>query len=130
MAEWCVDNNLVLNITKTKNIPVDFMRSKRTKQTPLTINGEEVERVDSVQFLGTNITKDLTWATNISNLVKRAQKRLFFLLKLKQAGLSSHRSLTLIGAQLRASSARAAVCGMQAAQRRAGGTWPGWLGQQ
>ena len=22
------------------------------------------------------------------------------------------------------------VCGMQAAQRRAGGTWPGWLGQQ
>ena len=90
MAEWCVDNNLVLNTTKTNEILVDFRSSKRTTQTPLTINGEEVERVDSVKFLGTNNTKDLTWATNISNLVKRAQKRLFFPLKLKQAGLSSH----------------------------------------
>ena len=90
MAEWCVDNNLVLNTTKTNEILVDFRRSKRTTQTPLTINGEEVERVDSVKLLGTCNTKDLTWATNISNLVKRAQKRLFFLLKLQQAGLSSH----------------------------------------
>ena len=46
--------------------------------------------MDSVKFLGTYITKDLTWATNISDLVKRAQKRLFFLRKLKQAGLSTH----------------------------------------
>ena len=73
MEEWCVDNNLVLNTTKTNEILMDFRRSKRTTQTPLTINGEEVERVDSVKFLGTYNTKDLTWATNIPNLVKRAQ---------------------------------------------------------
>ena len=40
-------NNLVVNTTKTNEIIEDFRRSKRTKQTPLTINGEEVERVDS-----------------------------------------------------------------------------------
>ena len=70
MAEWCVDNNLVQNTTKTNEILVDFRRPKRTTQTPLTINGEEVERVDSVKFLGTYNTQDLTWATNISNLVR------------------------------------------------------------
>ena len=63
-----MNNNLVLN-TKTNEILVDFRRSKRSTQTPLTTNGEEVERVDFVMFLGTYITKDLTWATNISNLV-------------------------------------------------------------
>ena len=46
MAEWCVDNNLVLNTTTTNEILVDFRRSKRTTQTPLSINREEVERVD------------------------------------------------------------------------------------
>ena len=39
MAEWCVDNNLVLNTTKTNEILMDFRRSKRTTQTPITING-------------------------------------------------------------------------------------------
>ena len=63
MAKWCVDNNLVLNTTKTNEILVDFRRFKRTTQTPLTINEEEVERVDSYKILGTYITKDLKWAT-------------------------------------------------------------------
>lgn len=52
---------------------------------PLYISGEEVERVDSVKFLGTHITKDLTWTLNTYNLVKRVQQRMFFL---KQSGLA------------------------------------------
>ena len=46
------------------------------------------------KFLGMYITRDLTWATNISILVKKAQKRLFFLQKLKQAGVSTHLLIT------------------------------------
>ncbi|XDV25252.1 hypothetical protein PO909_029198 [Leuciscus waleckii] len=49
------------------------------------INGEEVERVNDIKFLGLHITKDLTWTINTSHLVKKAQQRLFFLRKLKKA---------------------------------------------
>ncbi len=83
LAEWCLDSNLVLNTTKMKEVIVDFRRSRRTTQTALFINGEEVERVDSIKFLGIHISEDLTWSLNDSSLVKRAQQRLFFLWKLK-----------------------------------------------
>ncbi|KAI3352751.1 hypothetical protein L3Q82_019323, partial [Scortum barcoo] len=50
--------------------------------------GEAVERVNNIKFLGIHITSDLTWSMNTAHLVKKAQQRLFFLRKLKRAGLS------------------------------------------
>ncbi|KAI3375425.1 hypothetical protein L3Q82_021911 [Scortum barcoo] len=38
--------------------------------------------------VGIHITSDLTWSMNTAHLVKKAQQRLFFLRKLKRAGLS------------------------------------------
>ncbi|KAI3373429.1 hypothetical protein L3Q82_022040 [Scortum barcoo] len=49
---------------------------------------EAVERVNNIKFLGIHITSDLTWSMNTAHLVKKAQQRLFFLRKLKRAGLS------------------------------------------
>ncbi len=68
---------------------MDFRRSRRTAHAPLLIQGVEVEHVENIKFLGIHISADLTWALNTSYLVKKAQQRLFFLRKLKQAGLSS-----------------------------------------
>ena len=82
LVEWCTDNNLVLNTSKTKAIIVDFRRTRKTTPTPLHINGEEVESVNDIKFLGIHITKDLTWALYTSHLVKKAQPRPFFLRKL------------------------------------------------
>ncbi|KAK0150404.1 hypothetical protein N1851_008498 [Merluccius polli] len=42
---------LDLDITKTKEIIVDFRRSRRTEHSALSIHGEEVERVESFKFL-------------------------------------------------------------------------------
>ena len=57
---------------------------------PLCINnGEEVERVSNIKFLGLHITSDLTWSANTSHLVKKAQQRLFFLRRLRKAKLPS-----------------------------------------
>lgn len=84
---WCSANNLVLNTNKTKEVIVDFRRSGRTAHAPLLIQGVEVERVENIKFLGIHISADLTWALNTSHLVRKAQQRLFFLRKLKQAGL-------------------------------------------
>ncbi|KAI3376769.1 hypothetical protein L3Q82_000371 [Scortum barcoo] len=43
---------------------------------------------NNIKFLGIHITSDLTWSMNTAHLVKKAQQRLFFLRKLKCAGLS------------------------------------------
>ncbi len=48
IVQWCEDHNLVLN---TKEIIVDFRRSKKTIHSPLHINGEEVERVNDIEYL-------------------------------------------------------------------------------
>lgn len=87
LAEWCSDNNLVLNPTKTKEVTV-LRDPGRPHPLHSTLSGEEEEeRVNSIKFLGRHITKDLTWSLNTSHLVKKSQQRFYFLRKLKQAGL-------------------------------------------
>lgn len=80
------DNDLVLNIDKTKELILDFRRRPPPLQ-PLTIKGIEVERTDSHKFLGLHISENLSWAKNTAATVKRAQQRLHFVRVLKKAGL-------------------------------------------
>uniref|UniRef100_A0A8C2HFC2 Reverse transcriptase domain-containing protein n=1 Tax=Cyprinus carpio TaxID=7962 RepID=A0A8C2HFC2_CYPCA len=68
LAGWCSDNNLSLNVEKTKEI-----------------NGATVERVSSTKFLGVHITEDLSWTDNTAALAKKSQQRLYFLRKLRRA---------------------------------------------
>ncbi len=84
LAGWCRDNNLSLNVEKTKEIVVDFSRV-HTQHAPLTINGATVERASSTKFLGVHITEDLSWTNNTAALAKKAQQRLYFLRKLRRA---------------------------------------------
>uniref|UniRef100_A0A669BQX1 Reverse transcriptase domain-containing protein n=1 Tax=Oreochromis niloticus TaxID=8128 RepID=A0A669BQX1_ORENI len=83
---WCKDNNLSLNVDKTKEMVADFRRT-RDDHSPLSINGSSVEIVDSTKFLGVHLEKDLGWSLNISFLHKKAQQRLFFLRRLRKAQL-------------------------------------------
>ena len=47
LAMWCQDNNLSLNVIKTKQMIVDY-RKKRTEHTPILINWAVVEQVETV----------------------------------------------------------------------------------
>lgn len=78
LVEWCTDNNLSLNIKKTKELVIDFRRHRKELQ-PLEIKREEVERVSSFKFLGIHVSEDLKWTVNTAALVKKAQQRLYFL---------------------------------------------------
>lgn len=84
LTTWCRNNNLLLNVSKTKEIVVDFRRG-HTQHRSLTIDGAAVERVSSTKFLGVHISEDLSWTTNTASLVKKAQQRLYFLRKLRRA---------------------------------------------
>ena len=78
LAEWCKVNNLLLNTSKTKELIVDFRR-KKTDIQPLLIGRTHVARVSNFHFLGVNIMEDLTWSVHTTELVKKAQPRLYFL---------------------------------------------------
>ena len=83
LAEWCCENNLELNIDKTKEIIVDF-RKVKSEILPLTINGKVVEQVSTFKFLGTIISDNLKWDDHCTSILSKAQQRMYFLRKLKK----------------------------------------------
>ena len=87
MVGWCADNNLKLNVSKTKEMIVDFRR-KKTLIRPLSLNGVEVEQVESFRFLGTTISSDLSWDKNTLCITKKAQQRLYFLRQPRRFGIA------------------------------------------
>ena len=52
---------------------------------PLIVNGKEIETVDNVKLLGVTMSSDLTWNAHIEEVIKKANKRLYFLVQLKRA---------------------------------------------
>ncbi|KAK3569833.1 hypothetical protein QTP86_005863 [Hemibagrus guttatus] len=85
----CQDNNLLLNISKTKELIVDFSTKQERNYQPLIINGTPVERVDSFQYLGVQNTQDLSWSCPINTLVKKFRQHLYHLRRLKDFKLPS-----------------------------------------
>ncbi|XP_070212553.1 uncharacterized protein [Littorina saxatilis] len=83
LVQWCDDNFLELNVTKTKELIMDFRRTKSAVD-PIIIKGEPVEMVDTYKYLGTIIDNQLDWSPNVDAVCKRANQRLFFLRKLRQ----------------------------------------------
>ncbi|KAI3354737.1 hypothetical protein L3Q82_004570 [Scortum barcoo] len=89
LTSWCQDNNLHLNVSKTKELIVDFRRRQREEHAPLSINGTTVERVNSFRFLGVHISEDLTWTHHTDFITKSARQRLFFLRRLRRLNMDS-----------------------------------------
>jgi hypothetical protein len=85
LTVWCKDNNLSLNVIKTKEMIVD-KRKRRTEHAPIIIEGAVVEQVESFKFLGVHFTYKLSWSKHTKTVVKRARQNLFPLRRLK--GLS------------------------------------------
>ena len=83
MTEWCRKHNLLLNVKKTKEIVFDF-RKRQNVINQICIGNDGVEIVNKYKYLGTVICGDLKWTDNIKEQVKKANKRLYFLRKLKE----------------------------------------------
>ena len=78
LVNWCDNNNLTLNPSKTKELIIDF-RQNKPPMNPVLINNEHTEVVNKFKFLGTIISNDLKWQDNVTATVKKANKRLYFL---------------------------------------------------
>ena len=51
VVKWSNDNNLILNVDKTKELSVDLRKCRNVKDS-ITINGSTVEQVNTYKFLG------------------------------------------------------------------------------
>lgn len=78
---WSHLNHLQLNISKTKEMILDFRRRRPSPQ-PVTISGEEIEVVSSYKYLGLEVDEKLDWSVNSDYVYKKMQSRLYFLRRL------------------------------------------------
>uniref|UniRef100_A0AAX7SJH0 Reverse transcriptase domain-containing protein n=1 Tax=Astatotilapia calliptera TaxID=8154 RepID=A0AAX7SJH0_ASTCA len=79
---WCEQNHLQLNVAKTKELIVDF-RKTRKHLTPVSIQGVSVDIVEDYKYLGVHIDNKLDWAKNTTALYRKGQSRLYFLRRLR-----------------------------------------------
>ncbi|KAK2182947.1 hypothetical protein NP493_330g01019 [Ridgeia piscesae] len=76
-SSWCSNNFLHLNISKTKEMCIDFRRNRTV------INGEPVEQVDSFKYLGVMLDKQLSFTEHVTAVQKKSQQRLHVIRKLR-----------------------------------------------
>ena len=77
-------NRVQLNTEKCKAMKINFAKFQQ-KCEPAFINGDALEVVENVKLLDRNISSNLTWNIHINEIVKKASKRLYFLIQLKRA---------------------------------------------
>ncbi|KAK1789953.1 hypothetical protein P4O66_002274 [Electrophorus voltai] len=88
LENWCQENNLLLNISKTKDLIVDCSKKQERHYQPVRISGTMVERVD-FRYLGVHISQNLSWSRHTNSLAKAARQRLYHLRRLRDFRLPS-----------------------------------------
>lgn len=77
---WCKDFYLFINVSKTKDVIIDFCRSQPSV-THLVIQEKDVEIVSHYKYLGIIINNTLCFEPNTDALCKKVQRQQFFFLR-------------------------------------------------
>ena len=85
--EWTVNQKMMLNEKKTKNLFFNFT-DKYQFSTRILLNDEIVETLENTRLLGTIISDDLRWELNTKNIVKKANARMELLRRVASFGAS------------------------------------------
>ncbi len=80
LTSWGQDNNRHLNVSKTKELTVDYRKPQGVGHAPLSINGTTV--VHTVHS-----SEDLAWTHHTDNITKTARQQFFFLCRLRSLNM-------------------------------------------
>ena len=87
--DWCLDNNMVLGIDKTKCMLMGSQQKLRSiensdKCLNIEVQGQKIEQVTSEKLLGVQIDNSLTWNDQIKKVKKTALFKISLLRKIKK----------------------------------------------
>ena len=88
-------NYLYLNVSKTKELCIDFRKNQRCPK-PVYIKGEAVERVDTYKYLGVVFDSNVNWKENINSVLKKVNLRMYCMRKLRSLGENSDMLVTFL----------------------------------
>lgn len=78
VCNWCRENFLHLNVSKTKELVWDFRRSRSRQAQPVTIGSMDVEVSEDYKYLGITIDNQFRFSSHVQVQCKKASKRLYF----------------------------------------------------
>ena len=77
-----------MNEGKCKELRISFSRSPPDFN-PIVVNSKDLECVHKAKMLGVTFSVDLIWNAHVDEIVKKDNKRLYFLRQLKRAQVKS-----------------------------------------
>ena len=89
ISDWTERNNMRLNVSKTKELRVSFLRDPLLFDN-LSSSGSNIEIVQDFKLLGLTISSNLTWNTHVNHICSKASKRLYALRVLKRSGATTN----------------------------------------
>ena len=81
-SNWCNKHHLELNVSKTKELIVDFRRGQNSIE-PVMIGNDAVEIVDTFKYLGVVLDSKLDFKAHVQAVQKKSQQRLHVLRRLR-----------------------------------------------
>ena len=87
VVQWSQKNDMVINPIKTKELLIDFSRTKFTDFSQITVSGSAIDRVNESKILGVIVSNDLKWNGHVDAITGKAGQRLHMLTNLKKAGV-------------------------------------------
>ena len=100
LQEWAGQNKLKLNPTKCQGMQIYFGK-KEVPDIDLRISDHRLEVVRKVKLLGVIIQDDLKWDAQIESIQTKANRKMFMLRKLKEAGFNSQELLSVYKSYIR-----------------------------
>ena len=97
---YAKQNQLKLNHKKTKIIVFNPCRSLDFIPN-ICLDNQELEVVEEIRMLGLTIRSDMKWVSNTENMVKKANKRLWLLRRLKYFGANNKQLVEVYTKQIR-----------------------------
>ena len=79
---------ILLPLTNVRSFTFLLLQLVISSLLPVVIGGEYIKVVTDTKLLGVTISSDLSWNVHTTEVIKRAAKRLCFLIQLKRARVS------------------------------------------
>ena len=88
LEAWTLQNKFQLQVPKCKELLILLKKLRSPFPRVYTASGN-LETVSHAKILGVTISDNLKWNNHIAEIIKKANKRIFFVIQLKRAKLSS-----------------------------------------